>query len=209
MANNSEIVRKQYLTELTGTVLQKVKNMIILTDIESKVVWVNKAFEEHTGFTLGDIEGKVPKDLLHGPESSAQASEEMRQALAERRYFQTEIINYRKDGSQYWVQIDCSPLFTGDELTGFLAVQSDISQKKHEEMKIRQKNQFLKELLQDISHKLRAPITSVLGLYEILKFEKDEQQRAEIIELFFKTAGQLDEIIKDLNDKIYKESVNY
>jgi hypothetical protein len=64
--------------------------------------------------------------LLQGPASDYETIQRLRKAVADAQECTCRIVNYRKDGTPYAVQVTLSPLFEGGDLVGFLAVEDDL-----------------------------------------------------------------------------------
>jgi PAS domain S-box-containing protein len=100
--------------------------LIILTDEEGRIEWVNESFVRTCGYTLEEVQGRKPGSLLQGPASDAGTIQLLKHAVAERHECECRMVNYRKDGSPYNVQIMMSPLYEGGNLVGFLAVEDEL-----------------------------------------------------------------------------------
>ncbi|MFM7767199.1 MAG: PAS domain-containing protein, partial [Bacteroidota bacterium] len=109
-------------------VAEHMKNASVIADETGKIVWVNKSFEAMTGYPMNEVIGKKPKDFLQGPDSSLDTLEQMSTALNKKEYVQVDIINYRKNGEAFLVELQITPV--KDEqgrYVGFIAIQKDIS----------------------------------------------------------------------------------
>jgi PAS domain S-box-containing protein len=74
-----------------------------------RITYVNPAFERMTGYAASDIIGKSPR-ILQGPASDREALDRIRLALKNWTPIREEIINYRKDGTQFWVDFSIVPV---------------------------------------------------------------------------------------------------
>ncbi|MHA7814249.1 MAG: PAS domain-containing protein [Phycisphaerales bacterium] len=121
-----------------AAVAQRTDNAVIITDANGKIEWVNQGFYRITGYTLDEIRGRTPGSFLHGPNTDTDSVRQMREAVGKQLGFSMEVINYAKDGREYWVQIDCQPIT--DEFgvfSGFMALESDITEQKRKTEEIR------------------------------------------------------------------------
>ncbi|WP_162299959.1 ATP-binding protein [Kineobactrum sediminis] len=119
-------------------------NGVIITDPTGRVKWINQGFTRMSGFTLEDMIDQMPGDLLQGEKTSAESLHIMGKALAERKPFEVDVINYSKAGQPYWTRISCNPLFDkAGALQGFMAIQSDISAYKEAEEALARKSELL------------------------------------------------------------------
>lgn len=119
-------------------------NMVIIADAAGRVEWVNRAFEERTGFALADLLGKKPGRFLQGPESSPAAIHAIRVALQRGEPIRTELMNYTKARQPYFVQLQINPIrdATG-AVVQYISVQSDATERHRAEEALRALNQDL------------------------------------------------------------------
>lgn len=104
---------------------------MIITNAAGRVEWVNGGFTRMSGYTTRELLGQKPGALLQGPDTDPSAVSMMRNAVAEHRAFTAEILNYARNGTPYWVHIDCHPM-RGDDgrLEGFMALEIDITERQ-------------------------------------------------------------------------------
>ncbi len=91
------------------------------------IVFVNAAFTDLTGYSWDDAIGKAP-GMLQGPGTSVEAREQIRNALETWQPLRIDLLNYRKDGSSYWVESDILPI--PDErgrYTHWVSIQRDLT----------------------------------------------------------------------------------
>jgi PAS domain S-box-containing protein len=95
-----------------------------------RIVFVNEAFTRHTGYTRQETLGRSPR-FLQGPETDQAALRRMHAALAQGLPTKEELINYKKDGTAFCVEIDIMPITdAGGRPTHFVAVQRDVTARK-------------------------------------------------------------------------------
>lgn len=106
----------------------KTKNGVIIADSKGRIEWVNDSFSESSGFTLEEIVGKKPKDILQGSETDSTSKEILSNALANKENVELTLLNYHKSGRKYFNQIEITPVFNEqDELINFISLQKDIT----------------------------------------------------------------------------------
>jgi diguanylate cyclase (GGDEF)-like protein/PAS domain S-box-containing protein len=94
------------------------------------IVYVNPAFTRMTGYESADVVGKSPR-LLQGPDSCTETRQRIRTALAAWQPVEAELLNYRKDGSTFWVELSIAPI--ADEngwFTHWVSIQRDVSERR-------------------------------------------------------------------------------
>lgn len=111
---------------------------IFVTDADSVILRVNRAFTELTGYTAEEVIGQTPA-LLRSGHHDTEFYKQMWRALVEEHYWQGEIWNRRKDGEIYpeWLTIT-AVLDTEQRISHFVAVFNDITQRKMAEEQILQ-----------------------------------------------------------------------
>lgn len=121
--------RLQALVESLGT--GQSINALLVCGTNGRIQWANPAFLELSGYTLEELIGKKPGELLQGEATDPETIKQMKTALARDEDFHVQVVNYNKDGSPYWVDIRCSRLTDEYEhLEGFFALQMDITQQR-------------------------------------------------------------------------------
>ena len=123
--------------QLVARVFEQGGESIVITDSESRIVRVNKAFTQITGYTEAEALGRNPS-LLSSGRQDADFYRDMWDALHASGLWQGELWNRRKDGSVYpeWLSISQMRDSSG-AVTHYVAIATDISQRKQDEEKIR------------------------------------------------------------------------
>lgn len=120
---------------------------VMISGKDGSTVWVNDAFVRVCGWRLEEIAGLRPHQFLHGPATDKERAEEIARLTVAGLPFQTEIENYRKDGSRFWISLDAQPIVDADgSVTGYFSVQSDITDLKRIEAQLRREHQLLKTI---------------------------------------------------------------
>ena len=85
------------------------EDLVIIADADSRIEWVNPAFERQTGYTLAEARGRTTSELLHGPDTDPEMARFIEERIAEGHGFKLQILNYSKDQMPYWVDADVRP----------------------------------------------------------------------------------------------------
>ena len=101
-----------------------------------KVVYVNQAFCDLTGYQHDEILGKTPR-ILQGKNTSAKATHCIKQALQNKEPISCQLLNYTKSGEPYWIELSISPLKNSlGEVAYFAAIERNITVQKLHELKL-------------------------------------------------------------------------
>ncbi|WP_333030899.1 MULTISPECIES: PAS domain S-box protein [unclassified Microcoleus] len=108
-----------------------------------RILYVNPAFTRMTGYTLEEVLGKTPR-ILQGEKTDRASLDRIRTALETWQPVRVDSINYRKDGTEFWVEVSIVPI--ADQTGGFthwVSVHRDISDRKLAEATLKQLNELL------------------------------------------------------------------
>ena len=118
-------------------VAEKISSGVIIADSFGKTTWVNEGFIKKTGYTLSDIKGKKPGDLLQGKKTDKEVVKKMGKAIRNAEPFNVEVLNYHKNGKEIWLSVMCDPIKDAQSnLQGFIAVQPEITERKLRELEL-------------------------------------------------------------------------
>ncbi|WP_395741765.1 PAS domain S-box protein [Prosthecobacter sp.] len=128
--------RDQEQLRLLETCVARLNDIVIITEPEPlvepgpRIVFVNDAFTRQTGYSREETLGRSPR-FLQGPATDRFALGRMHAALAQGLPSKEELINYKKDGTAFCIEIDIVPINGPDgRPTHFVAVQRDITARK-------------------------------------------------------------------------------
>lgn len=115
-----------------------------ISDTGPSIVYVNKAFTRMTGYSFEEVVGKTPR-ILQSAKTDRSQLDKIRAALLTWQPVRVELINSRKDGSDFWVELNIVPV--ADEqgwFTHWISVQRDITEQKKVEQALRESQQHCK-----------------------------------------------------------------
>ncbi|HEY9729996.1 MAG TPA: PAS domain S-box protein [Chroococcales cyanobacterium] len=134
--------REEQLRLLESVVLTT-NDAVVITQAEPidlpgpRIIYVNPAFTQLTGYTPEEVMGQTPR-LLQGGNTDRATLNQIRAALQRRESVRLDISNYRKDGSQFWAELSIVPVVNEKgQLTHWIAIQRDISQRKRVEAELK------------------------------------------------------------------------
>ena len=83
---------------------------LVVSGTDRLVQWVNPAFIAMCGYSLDELRGKSLGPILQGAGTDREVAARMRSAVRECRACRETILNYHKDGTPYWVEVDIAPI---------------------------------------------------------------------------------------------------
>jgi PAS domain S-box-containing protein len=182
---------------------------ILVTDAseDNIVIFANEKFFKDTGYTREEVMGHNCR-FLQGKDTDRNTVNRIREAIAEQKLFIGEIYNYKKDGTPFWNMLVVAPVLNDDgKVSHFVGLINDITERKEAEKKLLEQNNQLRKINQEldrfvysVSHDLRAPLTSVLGLIELTYERTADQQAKQYLQLMEESIVKLDTTIKDILD---------
>ncbi|WP_315790333.1 PAS domain S-box protein [Fischerella sp. JS2] len=120
-----------------------------------RIVYVNEAFTRISGWSSAEVIGKTPR-ILQGELSDRTQLNHIRIALQNGLPVRAEIINYHKNGSTYWVEINIVPIADAQgKITHFVSVQRDITEQKQENIELETRVEERTKALQKSEERFR------------------------------------------------------
>ena len=106
----------------------KTKNGVIISDPHGRIEWVNDSFSKSTGYTIGEVLGKKPKDFLQRTNSDISIQKTLSDALSKKESVEVKIVNFTKEGLPYYNLIEIIPVFDDNgKHINFISLQKDIT----------------------------------------------------------------------------------
>lgn len=215
---------------LLETVITQSKDAVMITDIDTseneipKIIFVNSAFTDMTGYKEKEVIGKSPA-MFFGKKSDIMEYDKLKTAVQEFKACFIETIFYKKNGKEFWINFSMIPVTNKDgEFTHWVSIQRDVTEEKEQEKEreqlireLTQNNKDLKQFSYITSHNLRAPLSNLTGLLNLIDdINIEDPELKEIITGFQKSTHLLNETINDLvkviiikdNPSIQKEKVS-
>jgi PAS domain S-box-containing protein len=136
-ATNERLREQQAESRRLALIAARTDNAVILTDAAGLVVWVNEGFTRLTGYALEEMQGRKPGSILQGRHTDPATVGRIRERLRRGEGFTEEILNYRKDGREYWAAIEVQPI--PDEqgaVTHYMSIESDVTARRAEQQRM-------------------------------------------------------------------------
>lgn len=130
---------KSDLTEMS-LVANKTTSSVLVTNYVGEITWVNEGFTNMTGFTLNEVVGRTRSGILMGKDTKPSDRDKLYLALTSTEPKILEILNYKKDGSELWLNISITPILDDNKVQKYILVESDITTSKNSKIEIEKAN---------------------------------------------------------------------
>jgi len=203
---------------LLQAAMEQTSESVIITTAEvdlpgPEIIFVNPAFTKITGYTADEVIGRTPR-IFQGPKTDRAILDRVRAELASGEESHFEVVNYRKDGSDFLVSCHISPI-RGDEgaVTHFICSQHDTTERERAASALQRAkeeaetaNRAKSEFLSRMSHELRTPLHAILGFAKLLELEDQRPDDAESVVMITRAGKLLLGLINELLDLASLES---
>ena len=191
IADITEQKKRAEELRLLQSVVVHTNDAVIITEAEPvdapgpRILYVNEAFTHITGYTPDEVLGKTPR-ILQGPKTDQAELQKVRAALSRWESVTVEVINYRKDGSEFWNEFNLVPVADAKGwYTHWVGVQRDTTARKRAD-EIRLALEREKELsalktrfFSMASHEFRTPLSTALAAAQVLENSQNEWDNTE------------------------------
>ncbi|PEN13828.1 hypothetical protein CRI94_07125 [Longibacter salinarum] len=167
---------------LLAAALDQIQDPVILTSAELEkpgptILYVNPAFTRLTGYELDEVLGKSPR-ILQGERTDPLTLDLLKRRLREDGHFKGEAINYRKDGSEYVLEWEISPIRSkSGEVRYWVALQRDVTERhlvEREVLDVSTREQ--KRIAEDLHDNLGQTMSGMLMRMRALENRVEERQ---------------------------------
>ena len=187
----ADLARANQQLRLLEAAIVNTSDTVIITESKPRdlanagIVYVNKAFTKATGYTYKEIVGQS-RQVFHGPNTDPRQLEKIRRALLNREAIHVEMVNYRKDGSEFWVDMTVAPIINEkNELTHFVSIERDATERKQLENALvqAQKMEAVGLLAGGIAHDFNNVLTVIISYSDLLlRLFSDQEQIRKYVE---------------------------
>jgi len=185
--------------------LKSVKECVSITDLDDKILFANESFLNTYGYDLNELIGENIKIIRSQNNDQRLLNEILPDTIMGE--WQGELINRRKDGSEFPIHLSTSVIKDKEsKVLGLIGVATDITSRKHAEEelikakeKAEESDRLKSAFLSNMSHEIRTPMNGILGFTGLLKepMLTGEQQK-EYIDIIEKSGVRMLNIINDI-----------
>ncbi len=162
------------------TALEQAEEIIVITDMQGTIFYVNPAFERITGYTRQEAIGQNPRILKSGRQCAA-FYQQMWDTLTRGEVWRGRLTNKRKDGSFYQEDAIISPVRDGmGHIVNYIALKLDVTHQLELEAQLRQsqKLEAIGTLAGGIAHEINNPVNGIMNYAQLITDELPADHRA-------------------------------
>jgi PAS domain S-box-containing protein len=188
------------LLQLQAAALEAAANPIIISRRDGTMIWVNRAFEQLSGYTRVEAIGQTTQLLRSGKQPDSFYKNMWETILSGHRW-QGELVNRRKDGSLYHEEMTITPVKNGvGDITHFIAIKLDITERKHleQQLAVTQRLAGVGQLVAGVAHEMNNPLTAVIGFSDLLLEQEANGKSRQKLERVGTEARRIKQIIDNL-----------
>jgi PAS domain S-box-containing protein len=142
----SEKIKEQLV--LQSTALNAAANGISISDKTGKMIWVNDAFIELTGYERKELIGNYPNILKSGLHDDNHYKN-LWATIKKGDVWRGEFINKKKNGELYYDETTITPVMQDNKISNFVEIKQDISNRKNYEMELKSREEYYRSLFEN------------------------------------------------------------
>jgi PAS domain S-box-containing protein len=182
-----------------------------LVSLQGKWLKINKELGHMLGYTEKELLNLGFPDITH-PDDLGKDLQYLKDLLAGKTdFYRIEKRYFHKDGSVIWVNLNVALIKdTQSNPLYFVSQIENITARKNMELErqtiindLVQRNKDLEQFSQIISHNVRAPLATIMGLSNFIQQDQSHEDRLFTIDGIENSAKQLDGVIRDLNEILH------
>jgi PAS domain S-box-containing protein len=170
---------------------------IVILDDKGNVVQINQGFHEMFGFSVDELKGRGLNAFIVPEELEAEGND-LNSLISSYKVIRIETMRRRKDGEMLSLIVYGVPVHMEDKTIGIFGVYVDITEQKKIERELKIRNTELDNFVYKVSHDLRAPLSSILGLVNLANMPGNDDNPGTYITLIGRKVEQLDHFIGDV-----------
>ncbi|MFB6146556.1 MAG: PAS domain S-box protein [Halobacteriaceae archaeon] len=174
--------------------VEQAGHAVLITDTDETIEYVNPAFEEISGYDASEAIGKRPSILQSGAHDDA-FYREIWETILSGEVWEGELRNERKDGRQYDIEQTIAPITDGGDIERFVAVNTDITERKERERQLERERNRLDEFATTVAHDLRNPLSVAVANLELATSDGRDGSLSDAMDALERMDAMIDEVL--------------
>jgi PAS domain S-box-containing protein len=198
VTDKKEALESMRKTEtLFSQLFQNSPMAIVILDDKGNVVQINQGFHEMFGYSIDELKGHGLNAFIVPEELEAEGND-LNSLISSYQVIRIETVRRRKDKEMLSLIVYGVPVHMEDKTIGIFGVYVDITEQKKIEKELKIRNTELDNFVYKVSHDLRAPLSSILGLVNLANMPGNDDNPGTYMSLIGRKVEQLDHFISDV-----------
>lgn len=170
-----------------------------VTDLQGNIIYVNENFCRLSKYSEAELMGQNHR-IVNSDYHPKSFFVNLWETISSGQVWREDVKSKAKDGAFFWLDSTIVPIFNkNQEITQYFSLRLPIDDRKRIEEERKEYVESLEKMIDMTSHRVRHPITQILGLVSTLENENLEQaEQAELLTYLKQSAISLDLFTKEL-----------
>lgn len=182
---------------LFAQLFQNLPMAVVMLDDTGRVAQINRGFEAMFGYNINELRGRNLNDYIVPPDLQSEGID-LNNLIVSQQVVSIETVRRHRSGNVVNVLLCGVPVVQDNEAIAIYGVYVDITDRKKVEEELKIRNAELDNFVYKVSHDLRAPLSSILGLVNLTRFKENDDDPRDYIELIGEKIQALDNFISDV-----------
>jgi PAS domain S-box-containing protein len=206
--SSAELALREAQARRLALVAENANDIVIIYTPDGRIDWVNPTFTHTLGFTLDEVKGKLPGEVLNPDCLDADKVAEIVEARGAARSFRAELRNRTRDGRVLWIETSSVPILNPDgslamtvqverDVTAARAYAAELAEARtRAEAAADAKTRFLATM----SHEIRTPLNGVMAMADVLAATNLAPEQSECVTAIRDSGQMLLTLVSDILD---------
>lgn len=174
-------------------VVEEAEHSVKITDSNGEIIYVNKEFEDRTGYRRAEVEGRDISEVIEGEYIEGESCSNLKESVLEGEATEAEILVADREGDEYWNDEVIFPVHQRGDVQYVVSIGREITDKKV----IENRREVLNTLLRhDVSNQIQA----ASGFLEMLDTSEMNQSQRHAVETIENSVRKSSELIHGVRD---------
>ncbi|MFX0064157.1 MAG: PAS domain S-box protein [Candidatus Hermodarchaeota archaeon] len=148
LLHEKAINKDKEILYLFSYIAEQSPDIIVITDFEGNIIYVNPKFTQQTGYTFEDVKGKNVR-IMKSKKTPSSTYEGLWDTITKGEEWRGEFYNKKKNGVYYWESAFIAPIKTSEGvITHFFKIAQDITDRKRTENKLQEREEQYRTLVE-------------------------------------------------------------